>query len=138
MGGSFGLFLYRVFNASLRIITPTAYADRKKLTRRIHGQYLAPFTGIDSRERVLWALARALLASSDFYADLWARRAALAELPALIVWGVRDPAFPPRFLARWREALPRAQVVELPVGHWPQEEAPDEVIAALRGFLEGA
>jgi haloalkane dehalogenase len=136
MGGRFGLFLYRHFNASLKIITPKAYADRKKLTPRIHAQYLAPFVGIDSRERVLWALAYALLASSDYYGALWDKRTALAGIPSLIVWGTQDPAFHLPHLARWREALPHAEVVELPVGHWPQEEAPDEVLSAVRGFLE--
>src|SRR6188768_1122925 len=38
-----GRFLYRWFNASLRLIMPSAYADRRKLTPRIHRQYLAPF-----------------------------------------------------------------------------------------------
>ena len=135
MGGGIGRWLYRSLNASLRIITPSAYADRKKLTPRLHAQLLAPFTGIDSRERVLWTLAHALLGSSEFYADLWERRGALAEMPALIVWGTKDPAFLHSYLARWREALPRARVVELPVGHWPQEEAPAEVERALRDFL---
>lgn len=135
LGGRLGRWMYRVLNASLRIITPSAYADRKKLTRRIHAQYLAPFSGIDSRERVLWTLARALLGSSSFYADLWERRGALARIPALIVWGTMDPAFPPRCLDRWREAVPHARVVELPVGHWPQEEAPAAVETALREFL---
>ena len=135
LGGGFGRWLYRSLNASIRIITPTAYADRKKLTKPLHAQLLAPFTGIDSRERGLWTLATSLLGSSAFYADLWERRAALAELPALIVWGTRDPAFPHRYVARWREALPHAELVELPVGHWPQEEAPEEVERALREFL---
>ena len=135
MGGRLGLFLYRHFNASLKLITPSAYADRKKLTPRLHGHYLAPFVGIDSRERVLWALAHALLGSADFYASLWEKRAALAGLPALIVWGTEDPAFHLPHLARWREALPQAAVVELPVGHWPQEEAPQEVVRAVREFL---
>jgi haloalkane dehalogenase len=137
MTSGLGRWMYRSLNASLRLITPTAYADRKKLTKRMHAQLLAPFTGIDSRERVLWTLARSLLGSSDFYADLWERRAALAELPALIVWGTKDPAFPHRYLARWREALPGAGVLELPVGHWPHEEAPAEVERALREFLAG-
>jgi haloalkane dehalogenase len=135
MGGRLGLFLYRHLNASLRILTPTAYADRKKLTRRIHDQYLAPFVGIDSRERVLWALAYAILGSSDYYAGLWERRSALADIPSLIIWGTKDPAFHRPHLERWREALPRAEVIELPVGHWPQEEAPDEVARALGRFL---
>ena len=75
-GSRLGRWMYRTLNVSLRMITPSAYADRKKLTPRIHAQYLAPFVGIDSRERVLHALARALLVSSDFYADLWERRGA--------------------------------------------------------------
>jgi haloalkane dehalogenase len=127
--------MYRRLNASLRLITPHAYADRTKLTPRIHGQYLAPFPDADSRERVLWALARALLGSSDFYEGLWARRASLRDVPTLVVWGMKDPAFPPRHLARWRQALPHAEVLELPVGHWPQEEAPEATADAVARFL---
>jgi haloalkane dehalogenase len=135
VGSALGRWMYRSLNASIRLVTPSAYADRKKLDKRLHAQYFAPFTGIDSRERVLWALARSLLGSSEFYADLWARREALADVPALVVWGTKDPAFPHRCLGRWREALPHAGVVELPVGHWPTEEAPDEVERAVREFL---
>ena len=135
MSSRLGRWAYRSLNASLRIITPSAYADRSHLTPRIRAQHLAPFTGIDSRERVLWTLARALLGSSAFYADLWERRAALAGVPTLIVWGTKDTAFRPAHLARWREAVPHARVVELPVGHWPMEEAPAEVERAIRDFL---
>jgi haloalkane dehalogenase len=137
-GGGLGLWMYRNLNASLRLITPSAYADRKKLTKRIHAQLLAPFTGIDSRERVLWALAHALLGSSEFYRSEWEQRAALADQPSMLIWGTKDPAFPPRFLARWREVLPKAEVVEIPVGHWPQEEAPEAVTEALQRFLATA
>jgi haloalkane dehalogenase len=137
-GGGLGRFLYRHANASLRLITPQAYADRRKL-RPIHGQLLAPFPDADSRQRVLWALARALLGSSDFYDSLWQRRAALADLPTLILWGMRDPAFPPRLLQRWRAALPHARFYELPdAGHWPHEEAPDEVARAITSFVDEA
>ena len=54
-----GRWMYRSLNASIRIITPSAYADRSRLTPRIRAQHLAPFTGIDSasacsgRSRVL-------------------------------------------------------------------------------------
>jgi len=51
--GALGRFLYRRLNASLRLITPSAYGDRRKLTRAIHQQYLAPFPDADGRERVL-------------------------------------------------------------------------------------
>jgi haloalkane dehalogenase len=136
VAGPLGRFLYRRLNASLRLITPSAYGDRRKLTRAIHRQYLAPFPDADGRERVLWALARALTGSAAFYDSLWQRRARLAETPALVVWGMKDSAFRPHQLARWREALPGATVVELAdAGHWPHEEAPAQVAAALRSFL---
>jgi haloalkane dehalogenase len=135
-GGGLGRFLYRRFNFSLKTLTPHAYGDRRKLTPAIHGQYLAPFPDADGRGRVLWALARALLGSSDFYDSLWQRRERLAGLPALILWGMRDSAFRPQLLERWRTALPRAEVVELAeAGHWPHEEAPEEVIRRMQAFL---
>jgi haloalkane dehalogenase len=133
-GGAFGRFLYRWANLSLRVLMPSAYGDRQKLTPEIRRQYLSVFPDRWSRGAVLWPLARALLASSAHYESLWSRRARLAELPVLIIWGTKDTAFRPNQLAKWRSAVPHASVVELPVGHWPHEEAPNEVIAAIRRF----
>lgn len=134
-----GLFrcLYRHLNLSQRVIAPSAWADRRRLTPALQAQIEAPLADDpDARVRVLWELARALRGSSAHYASLWDQRAALADLPALVLWGMRDPAFPPHLLARWREALPRAEVVELAdAGHWPQEEAPEEVGARVAAFL---
>jgi haloalkane dehalogenase len=137
-GGRFGRFLYRSANLSLRVIMPSAYGDRRKLTRRIHEQYLAPFRDRDARVRVLWPLAHGLLASGAYYDSLWRRRERLSEIPTLIIWGMKDPAFSPALLARWRTALQQATVVELPVGHWPQEEAPEQVTRALQAFVGSA
>jgi len=135
-GSSFGRFLYRWANFSLRVITPSAYGDRRKLTPEIHRQLLDRFPDRESRGTVLWTLARSLLGSSAHYNALWRGREALRRVPALIVWGLRDPAFPPRYLARWREALPGARVVELAgAGHWPHEEEPVAVAEALGAFL---
>lgn len=137
-GGALGRLLYRRLNFSLRVLMPSAYGDRAKLTPAIHAQYLAPFPDADSRQRVLWTLARALLGSGAFYDATWRRRDALARIPVLLVWGTKDSAFPHTMLARWRTALPSARVVELPVGHWPHEEAPAAVIRAISDFLTGA
>lgn len=135
-GGAFGRFLYRHLNFSLKVLMPSAYGDKRKLTPRIHRQYLAPFPDADSRGRVLWALARALNGSSDFYASQWERRARLLGKPSLILWGMKDSAFQPYLLERWRQALPEAKVVELPgAGHWPHEEEPETVLRELRAFL---
>lgn len=136
-GGAIGRFLYRRANFSLRVLTPFAYGDRKKLTPAIHRQYLERFPDAWSREHVLWTLARSLLASGDFYASLWEKRDLLLNIPVLILWGMRDRAFPPTFLDRWKESLPNARIVELAgAGHWPHEEEPAKVESALRDFLE--
>ena len=130
-----GKALYTRANFSLRVIMPAAYADRRKLTPAMHGQYLAPFEDRAARGLVLHGFARALLDSSPFYRSIMERLTALRRLPVLIVWGTKDPAFGMSQLTRWRSELPNARVVELSVGHWPQEEAPAEVSDALRTFL---
>jgi haloalkane dehalogenase len=135
-GGPLGRLLYRYANASLRLIMPSAYGDKRKLTPEIHRQYLSVFEDRDARVRVLHALARALLASNGFYADLWREAERLRRVPSLIVWGLKDSAFPPAFLDRWRTLLPDARVAVLErAGHWPHEEDPHSVIAEIEAFL---
>ncbi|HEU4829103.1 MAG TPA: alpha/beta fold hydrolase [Gemmatimonadales bacterium] len=137
-GGAFGRFLYERLNVSLRAIMPAAYADRKRLTRAIHAQYLAPFADRRARGLVLWPLARSLAHASPHSDRLWERRAALAGMPALIIWGTKDRALKPHHLDRWRTALPDAEVVTLEAGHWPHEEMPDAVCDVVSSFLAGS
>jgi haloalkane dehalogenase len=135
-GGALGRWLYRHANFSLRVIMPSAYGRRGALTPAIHRQYLDVFRDKQARVDVLHALARALKGSRDFYADLWRRADRLKDVPVLIVWGLKDSAFKPSLLAKWRGRLPHATVVELPAaGHWPHEEAPEAVIDAITRWL---
>jgi haloalkane dehalogenase len=122
-------------NGELRFLIPLVYGERAKLTRAIHRQYLAPL-GRPAERYGLFAVAQEVFAGAPWCEGLWARRAALAGLPATIVWGMKDPLFGRRFLARWRELLPGARVVELPgAGHFVQEEEPAAVAGALRELL---
>ncbi len=138
-GGPVGKLLYRYANFSLRVLMPSAYGDRRKLTPAIHRQYLEVFRDGRARVQVLHALARALTASRAHHAWLLARAEALGKLPALIVWGMKDSAFRPTQLARWRALLPQAKVVEVAgAGHWPHEEAPDDVARAMLDWIVSA
>jgi haloalkane dehalogenase len=131
--GALGRFLYLWLSFSVRVLLPSALGDRRRLTRAIHRHYLAPFATRSDR-RSTWVLGCALAGSSTFYATLWARRGALAAIPSAIVWGMRDPAFGPSYLARLREAIPDARVRTLDtIGHFPAEEAPDAVVDAILG-----
>ena len=135
--GPVGRFLYRYANASLRLIMPSAYGDKRKLTREIHQQYLDVFRDRDARVLVLHTLARSLLGSRAHYQSLLDRMDALRRIPVLIVWGMKDSAFKPHQLERWRALLPEARVVKIEgAGHWPHEEQPERVIAAIQGVLQ--
>jgi haloalkane dehalogenase len=76
---------------------------------------------------------REILASGDWLEDLETQvKAKLASKPVLLVWGMKDVAFRPRFLARMKEVFPDRVVVELPhAKHFIQEDAPDEIITAI-------
>jgi pimeloyl-ACP methyl ester carboxylesterase len=48
------------------------------------------------------------------------------QVPALVVWGMKDPYVPGRFGGEYARALPDAELVELPdAGHWPWLDRPD-------------
>jgi pimeloyl-ACP methyl ester carboxylesterase len=50
------------------------------------------------------------------------------EMPALVVWGMRDPYLPARFGRAYADALPHARLIELPdAGHWAWLDRPDAI-----------
>src|SRR5688500_7864748 len=107
--GGTGRFLYKYANASLRLIMPSAYGDRRKLTKAIHRHYLDVFRDRTARVLVLHALAKALLASGARYQSLLDRLGTLRPLPVLSAWGMQDGAVEPYHLARWQCRLAAAR-----------------------------
>jgi pimeloyl-ACP methyl ester carboxylesterase len=60
------------------------------------------------------------------------------RMPALVVWGERDPYVPAAFADAYAVALGDAEVLKLPdAGHWPWLDRPD-VVARVSDFLAGA
>jgi len=50
------------------------------------------------------------------------------QMPALVVWGMKDPYIPGRFGQAYASVLGGAELVELPdAGHWPWLDRPDVV-----------
>jgi haloalkane dehalogenase len=76
---------------------------------------------------------REILASGAWLGELdTGVKANLASKPALLVWGMKDMAFRPRFLSQMKEVFPHRVVVELPSArHYIQEDAPEEIIEAI-------
>ena len=65
-------------------------------------------------------------------------RSILARIaqPVLLLWGDQDRMVPIANAQDYLRALPDARLVVLPgIGHVPMEEAPSDVVAALRPFI---
>jgi pimeloyl-ACP methyl ester carboxylesterase len=62
----------------------------------------------------------------------WVGALQQAGIPLALVNGVEDPISGRSIVTRWRELLPAAPVIELAgVGHYPQLEAPQQVLDAI-------
>jgi haloalkane dehalogenase len=131
LGGRLGRYLYERRGFSVRVMLRYAVADRRRYTRAVERQYLAALDG-----HATWVYAREILGSSAWYDGLWRRRDRIARTPAILIWGMRDPAFA-RYLPRWREVFEQAEVVQLAdCGHAPPEERAPESLPFLTRFLE--
>lgn len=137
MGGPIGKLLYTQLNFSPRVIVKAAWGDKRTLTPALHRHYTAVHP--TPRERYgMWVFAREVLDAAPWWQSQWERRTRIAGIPALLLWGMRDPAIKPANLARWQSCLNDARAVTFPTaGHFVQEEQPAAVSAAVREFLAG-
>jgi haloalkane dehalogenase len=126
--------LCRRFNFFPRVLMKASFGDPSRLSSSLHAQYLAPFPDPDSRKGT-WVFPRAIIGESEWLGAIWARRAALAHIPALLIWGMKDAAFAP-LLPRWREAFAHHRCVLLAdVSHNVAEEAAERLFAPIESFL---
>lgn len=81
-----------------------------------------------------------LIAGSDWLGNLHRDVVArLAEIPALIVWGMQDRGFANRFHPRVRATFSDHLFLELPeANHFIQEDAPDEIVEAIKHRFSSA
>ena len=62
--------------------------------------------------------------------------ASLRELPAQLIWGMKDWCFTPECLKRFQTLFPQARTLEIPTaGHYVVEDAPGSVLEETRDFL---
>lgn len=69
--------------------------------------------------------------------ERWVGALQKTRVPLRLINGPEDPVSGAHMVARYRELVPNPDVVSLPgIGHYPQVEAPEQVLAALAGFGE--
>lgn len=128
-------FLYRYLNFSPRFILPGSFGE-KKLHKHLLKQYTKPFSNPGERNGPL-AFAKSLLHDQGWFEGLWQKRQLISDKPTLFIWGMKDPAIKPHNLEKFAKGFPISSVVKLAsCGHFPQEEEPQAVVQAMRGFLQ--
>ncbi len=114
----------------LSLLSRESNATQGPMSGAWHDSVLAHFDA--GTQRAILRLYRS--SPSEVLAATGARLETL-DMPALVVWGMRDPYIPARFGREYAQALPHAELVELPdAGHWPWLDRPD-VIERLVDFL---
>lgn len=130
-------WLYLSGNFSARMMVKMSWGKRTKLTGELHREFKEQFPDRASRAGT-WGFARSVSNERQLMDEQGARLGALKDVPVLLVWGKADKLVRPQHLERWKTVFPNAQVLELDdVGHFPQIEAPDDLVAALGRRLGG-
>ena len=117
-----------------------ATARPESMTAAVRAGFLAPYDNWHNREAVLrfvWDIP--MKPSHPSYGTLEGIERTLPKLadrPVCLIWGMQDWCFTPLFLERFIEFFPQAQVHRLAdAGHYVVQDAPEEVAAAMEGFL---
>jgi haloalkane dehalogenase len=135
LGGPIGRYLILRRNFFVEKIIP-GNVKRHKLGQDVMDSYRGPFPTTESRHPV-HVFPREILASRPFLADIERRLQQLSDRPVLLVWPTKDIAFKESERKRCEQLFPNHQTVILDgAGHYIQEDAADEIVAAIRTWSD--
>jgi pimeloyl-ACP methyl ester carboxylesterase len=135
-----GAFLVQRFNAFSRGAARFC-VTRGRMDPLVRQGMIAPYEPRENRLATLrfvqdiplgpgdraWDLVKAVEGGLDRYADT----------PVLLCWGMKDFVFDHHFLDRFVQLWPHAEVLRLEdAGHYVLEDAPEDVVPRIRGFLD--
>lgn len=138
MGGwPFGYWLQTRRNFFAKKIVPHGIYHSEKITDILRRAYTDPFPTPKSRKPT-WVFPRQIRKARPWLAEIEAKLPVLSNLPAQILWGMKDSAgFPPEEMAKWQGYLKLNETESLDdASHYVQEDRPDRVVASIRRVLE--
>lgn len=138
MGGwPFGYWLQTRCNFFAKKIVPHGIYHSEKITDILRKAYTDPFPTPKSRKPT-WVFPRQIRKARPWLAEIEAKLPVLSNLPAQILWGMKDSAgFPPEEMAKWQGYLKLNETETLDdASHYVQEDRPDRVVASIRRVLE--
>jgi haloalkane dehalogenase len=134
-----GAFLVRGLNAFC-LGTALIGCKRRRMSRDLRAAYVAPYDSWNHRIAILRFVQDIPVRPGDPSYELvsWTeeRLGLLAEVPMLILWGMKDFVFDHHFLDEWLDRFPRAQVNRFPdAGHYLFEDEAEAVNDLVHAFL---
>ncbi len=131
-GGPIGKFLTMNFNFIGKTMPRVGYGRKTRMPGVVGKHYSMPHAEKSARVGT-WVFPREIIGSTAWLETLWAQRDKIKHLPTAIVWGDSDIAFKAGELKVWTSLMANHTLTVLnKIGHFPPEEAPEEVIKALR------
>ena len=132
LGGPLSWLTVERLNLMLRLYLPRSL-KRGPLTTRERAAYDGPFPR--DRRHIMSVFPHEIAAGRAYLRAVEANLGRIADKPALILWPDADPGFGDDELRRWQTLYPAAPVVHLrTVGQFVDEDAPDDVAAAIRDW----
>ena len=136
-----GTILIRYLNLFVRGVLRFGLKRRKRLTQNVRAGYLAPYDTFENRIANLKFVQDIPMEQTvPSYSVMQYIESNLKQFdgyPILIIWGSEDFCFNVKFLNKWREIFPRAEVREVcNAGHLVVEDASDEIIPWIEGFFK--
>jgi haloalkane dehalogenase len=131
LGGPIGGYLIKHRNFFVERIIPSG-TKRVGPEERVMDQYRGPFPTPASRIPV-HVFPRAIIGETEWLREVERGLGALDDKPVLILWPTRDQAFGDGERERWESTFADHRTVVLEgAGHYIGEDAPGEIVAALR------
>ena len=128
------------FNLFARAAIRMAVENHERMTPEIKAGMLYPYDSWSHR-RAIYEFVRDIPAgprhpTHQRLENLEQQLPQLADLPTLLLWGMRDWCFRPECLTRLETLLPQARSVQLAeAGHWCVEDAHEEIVSEIRQWL---
>lgn len=136
MGGRIGKFLNIQFNFFGKFVIPKAWGDKSKLDKKTKYQLVRHVN--KSADRIgVWMFPKEIIGSSEWMDTIWQKRNNIENVPAFLIWGMKDIAFRQKELDRFCGFLKKHQVTKLEnVGHYVQDEGAELIISDIAAFLK--
>ncbi|OZB96234.1 alpha/beta hydrolase [Paenibacillus sp. XY044] len=138
MGGwPLGYWLQTRRNFFANTIVPSGIHHKERITAVLRKAYTDPFP-TPALRKPTWMFPRSIRKAGPWLAEIESRLPLLAEVPAQILWGLKDSAgFPVEEMQRWQGILRMHETEALSdASHYVQEDRPDRVAASIRRVLE--